>query len=71
MGDNMFIVKTAILWIVISTIINGYLMTFPIPKFRKESIRLSIKLNEIIGSIYKTTGNVQDFQQRMCCDILE
>ncbi|WP_155592244.1 cysteine peptidase family C39 domain-containing protein [Lysinibacillus cavernae] len=31
----MFIVRTAILWIIISTIINAYLMTLPIPVLRK------------------------------------
>ncbi|MEC1177166.1 cysteine peptidase family C39 domain-containing protein [Metasolibacillus meyeri] len=31
----MFIVRTVILWIIISTIINAYLMTLPIPVFRK------------------------------------
>lgn len=31
----MFIVRTAILWIIISTIINAYLMTLPIPILRK------------------------------------
>lgn len=31
----MFIVRTVILWIIISTIINAYLMTFPIPVIRK------------------------------------
>ncbi|WP_342546733.1 C39 family peptidase [Lysinibacillus sp. FSL K6-4013] len=46
----MFIVKTAILWIVISTIINGYLMTFPIPKFRKREYpaKYQIKRNNRI-----------------------
>ncbi|WP_042472619.1 cysteine peptidase family C39 domain-containing protein [Bacillus ndiopicus] len=31
----MFIVKTVILWIIISTMINAYLMTLPIPVLRK------------------------------------
>ncbi|MEK5175691.1 C39 family peptidase [Heyndrickxia sp. FSL W8-0496] len=31
----MFIVRTAILWMIISIIINAYLMTLPIPIFRK------------------------------------
>lgn len=36
MGEgNMFIVRTVILWVVISTIINAYLMTLPIPVLRK------------------------------------
>jgi uncharacterized protein YvpB len=34
-GSTMFIVRTAILWIIISTIINAYLMTLPIPVLRK------------------------------------
>ncbi len=34
-GSCMFIVRTAILWIIISTIINAYLMTLPIPVLRK------------------------------------
>lgn len=34
-GSSMFIVRTVILWIIISTIINSYLMTLPIPVFRK------------------------------------
>ena len=32
----MFIVRTVILWIIISTIINAYLMTLPIPVLRKK-----------------------------------
>ncbi|MFJ8261234.1 cysteine peptidase family C39 domain-containing protein [Rummeliibacillus sp. NPDC094406] len=31
----MFLVRTVILWIIISTIINAYLMTLPIPVLRK------------------------------------
>ncbi|MEG0471013.1 MAG: cysteine peptidase family C39 domain-containing protein [Solibacillus sp.] len=31
----MFIVRTVISWIIITTIINAYLMTFPIPVLRK------------------------------------
>ena len=34
-GSSMFIVKIAILWIIISTSINAYLMTLPIPVLRK------------------------------------
>jgi len=34
-GSSMFIVRTAILWIIISTIINAYLMTLPLPVLRK------------------------------------
>ncbi|MEK4523266.1 cysteine peptidase family C39 domain-containing protein [Psychrobacillus sp. FSL W7-1493] len=33
----MFIVRTVILWIIISTIINAYLMTLPIPVLRKRN----------------------------------
>lgn len=33
--SSMFIVRTAILWIIISTIINAYLMTLPKPVLRK------------------------------------
>jgi len=36
-GSNMFIVRTVILWIIISTIINAYLMTLPIPVLRKRN----------------------------------
>ena len=35
-GMSMFLVRTIILWILISTIINGYLMTLPIPVLRKK-----------------------------------
>lgn len=34
-GISMFIVRTAILWFIITTIINAYLMTLPIPILRK------------------------------------
>ncbi|ETT81041.1 hypothetical protein C176_20049 [Viridibacillus arenosi FSL R5-213] len=34
-GSSMFIVRTAILGIIISTIINAYLMTLPLPVLRK------------------------------------
>ena len=34
-GSSMIIVRTVILWIIISTIINAYLMTLPIPVLRK------------------------------------
>ncbi|MFL1998792.1 cysteine peptidase family C39 domain-containing protein [Lysinibacillus irui] len=34
-GSSMFIIRTAILWIIISTMINAYLMTFPVPVLRK------------------------------------
>lgn len=34
-GSSMIIVRTAILWIIISTLINAYLMTLPIPVLRK------------------------------------
>ncbi|MGE7988113.1 cysteine peptidase family C39 domain-containing protein [Lysinibacillus fusiformis] len=33
----MFIVRTVILWIIISTIINVYLMTLPVPVLRKRN----------------------------------
>ncbi|MGE7925895.1 cysteine peptidase family C39 domain-containing protein [Viridibacillus arvi] len=33
----MFIVRTVILWIIISTIINAYLMTLPVPVLRKRN----------------------------------
>ncbi|ATP40478.1 peptidase [Solibacillus sp. R5-41] len=33
----MFIIRTIILWIIISTIINAYLMTLPIPVLRKRN----------------------------------
>lgn len=33
----MFIVRTVILWIIISTIINAYLMSLPIPVLRKRN----------------------------------
>ena len=33
----MFIVRTIVLWIIISTIINAYLMTLPIPVLRKRN----------------------------------
>ena len=35
----LFIIRTVILWVVISTIINGYLMTLPIPVLRKRRKR--------------------------------
>lgn len=35
MGDNVFIVRTVIFWIIISTMINAYLMSFPLPVLRK------------------------------------
>ncbi len=34
-GSSMFIIRTVILWIIISTMINAYLMTFPVPVLRK------------------------------------
>ena len=34
-GSSMFIVRSVILWIMISAIINAYLMTLPKPVFRK------------------------------------
>ena len=34
-GNYMFIVRTVILWTIISTIINAYLMTLPRPILRK------------------------------------
>ncbi|MGE7596809.1 MULTISPECIES: cysteine peptidase family C39 domain-containing protein [Lysinibacillus] len=36
-GINIFIVRTVILWMIISTIINAYLMTLPIPVLRKRN----------------------------------
>ena len=51
-GSSMFIVRTAILWIIISTIINAYLMTLPIPVLRKRDCPANylIKRNNRIDS---------------------
>ncbi|WP_332645868.1 cysteine peptidase family C39 domain-containing protein [Lysinibacillus sp. 54212] len=48
----MFIVRTIILWIIISTIINAYLMTLPIPVLRKRDYPSNylIKRNNRIDS---------------------
>ncbi len=35
--SSMFIVRTVILWMIISTSINAYLMTLPIPVLRKRN----------------------------------
>lgn len=49
-GSSMFIVRTAILWIIITTIINAYLMTLPIPVLRKRDypVNYLIKRNNRI-----------------------
>ena len=51
-GSSMFIIRTAILWIIISTIINAYLMTLPIPVLRKRDYPANylIKRNNRIDS---------------------
>lgn len=35
--SNMFIVRSVIIWFIITTSINAYLMTFPIPVLRKRN----------------------------------
>ncbi|ATP40374.1 peptidase [Solibacillus sp. R5-41] len=54
----MFIVRTVILWIIISTIINAYLMTLPVPVFRKRNYPANYLIQKI---------NRIDFQKNTEC----
>ena len=54
----MFIVRTVILWIVISTIINAYLMTLPKPVLRKRAYPASYLIQQ---------NNRIDFQNNTEC----
>lgn len=45
-GSSMFIIKTAILWIIISTMINAYLMTLPIPVLRKREYPTNYQIKQ-------------------------
>lgn len=45
-GSSMFIIKTAILWIIISTMINAYLMTLPIPVLRKRDFPTNYQIKQ-------------------------
>lgn len=42
----MFIVRTVILWIIISTIINAFLMTLPIPALRKRNFPVNYLIEQ-------------------------
>lgn len=54
----MFIVRAAILWIIISTIINAYLMTLPIPVLRKRDYPADYLIKQ---------NNRIDFQNKREC----
>ncbi|MGE7024509.1 cysteine peptidase family C39 domain-containing protein [Solibacillus cecembensis] len=54
----MFIVRTVLLWIIISTIINAYLMTLPIPVLRKRNYPANYVIQE---------NNRIDFQTNTEC----
>ncbi|WP_225230108.1 cysteine peptidase family C39 domain-containing protein [Ureibacillus galli] len=54
----MFIVRSVILWIMISTIINVYLMTFPIPVLRKRNYPANFLIQQ---------NNRIDFQNNTEC----
>lgn len=57
-GSSMFIVRTVILWILISTIINAYLMTLPIPVLRKRDYPINYLIQQ---------NNRIDFQNKTEC----
>ena len=57
-GSRLFIVKTVILWIIISTIINAYLMSLPIPVLRKRDFPASYLIQQ---------NNRIDFQNNTEC----
>lgn len=54
----MFIVRTVVLWVIISTIINAYLMTLPIPVLRKRGYPANYLIQQ---------NNRIDFQQNTEC----
>ncbi|MDP1393761.1 hypothetical protein Q8G28_09195 [Lysinibacillus capsici] len=54
----MFIVSQVILWIIISTIINAYLMTLPIPVLRKRDYPANYLIQQ---------NNRIDFQKNNKC----
>ncbi len=54
----MFIMRTVLLWIIISTIINAYLMTLPIPVLRKRNYPANYVIQE---------NNRIDFQTNTEC----
>lgn len=45
-GSSMFMVRIVILWIIISTIINAYLMTLPIPVLRKRNFPVNYLIQQ-------------------------
>ncbi len=57
-GSSMFIVKSIILWIIISTIINAYLMTLPMPVLRKRDYPANYLIQQ---------NNRIDFQKNTEC----
>lgn len=57
-GCSMFIVRTVVLWVIISTIINAYLMTLPIPVLRKRGYPANYLIQQ---------NNRIDFQQNTEC----
>lgn len=54
----MYIIQTILLWIVLSTAINSFLMSFPIPVFRKKAYPPKYLINK---------SNRIDFQKHMEC----
>lgn len=58
MGECMFIVSHVILWIIISTIINAYLMTLPMPALRKRDYPANFLIQQ---------NNRIDFQKNNEC----
>ena len=57
-GGNMFIIRTVILWVLISISINAYLMTLPMPIFRKKDYPPKYLIQQ---------NNRIDFQQNTEC----
>lgn len=70
--SSMFIVRTVILWMIISTIINAYLMTLPIPVLRKRNypanylplLPLNMINNKLI--IWASTASINESEARNC-----
>ncbi len=66
--SSMFIVRTVILWMFISTSINAYLMTLPIPVLRKRNYPANyLPLNMINNLIvWASTASINESEARNC-----